>query len=74
MVEGYKRLIKKGELVDNFQDFTWLLLLYSNAFNRGSFTMFLGIRRNPQRNICPNKDCSARDLGKGILNVLSCNR
>ena len=66
MVEGYKRLIKKGELVDDFQDFTWL--------HRGSFTMFLGVRRNPQRNICPNKDWSARDLGKGILNVLSCNR
>ena len=67
MVEGYKRLIKKGELNDDFQDFTWLLFRHSKCFQSGEF-------HNMFQNICPNKNWSARDLGKGIFNVLSCNR
>ena len=41
MVEGYKRLIKKGELVDDFQDFTWLLFLFSKCFQSGVSQCFL---------------------------------
>ena len=37
MVEGYKRLIKKGELIDDFQDYTWLLFRYSKCFQSGEF-------------------------------------